>query len=239
LKSRKHGFPAICLASLAAGSAAAVWFFYAHGWLLYFGDAEAHLNTARRIVDSQTPGYEQLGRIWLPLPHLLMLPLVRIDTLWRNGLAGAIPSALCFVVAGTFLYAAARRLFDSTAAAAASTALFAANPNLLYLQATAMGEPVFFACLMALLYASGMARRRRGGAGLRAGNAGALRGMVSDSFCGGLLFADRRQASLCDGPGIRFAGGARSTAMAGAQLVADGRRAGFLSRSRLVVGDSA
>ena len=90
--------------------------------------------------------------MWLPLPHWLMLPLVRRDALWRTGLAGAIPSAVCFVVAGMFLFAAARRLFDSLLAAVAATALFALNPNLLYLQTTPMTEPPFLACLMALLY---------------------------------------------------------------------------------------
>jgi hypothetical protein len=154
LKTRKSSFFVPCLLLLSAWSASAVWFFYAHGWLSYYGDAEAHLNTARRIVDSRTPGYDQIGRIWLPLPHLLMAPVARVDSLWQNGLAGAIPSAICFVLAGAFLFAAVRRVFDSTAAAIAALALFAANPNLLYLQSTAMTEPVFFACLMALLYFS-------------------------------------------------------------------------------------
>ena len=67
--------------ALMLGSAGAVWFFYAHGWLLYYGDAEAHLNGARRVFDSQTPGYDQLGPPWLPLLHVLMLPFVRNDSL--------------------------------------------------------------------------------------------------------------------------------------------------------------
>ena len=46
------------------------------GYTLYYGDAEAHLNLARRVVDSRTPGLSQIGPVWLPLPHLLMLPLV-------------------------------------------------------------------------------------------------------------------------------------------------------------------
>jgi Dolichyl-phosphate-mannose-protein mannosyltransferase len=144
--------PSICLVLLAAWSAAATWWFYQKGELYNYGDAEAHLNMARRVLDSQTPGYEQIGRIWLPLPHLLMLPLARNDWLWRSGLAGSIPSGFCFVAAGVFLFVAARRMFDSTGAAAAAVALFAANPNLLYLQSTAMTEPIFAACLMALLY---------------------------------------------------------------------------------------
>jgi hypothetical protein len=156
---------------LTIWSALAVTFFYSHGWLLYYGDAEAHLNIARRIVDSRTPGYDQLGTVWLPLPHVLMLPFVRNDWLWHTGLAGAFPSAVCFVIAGTFLFAAVRLAFDCAPAAWAAMALFATNPNLLYLQSTAMGEPVFFACLMALLYLTVRFARTRGwraaaGAGL-------------------------------------------------------------------------
>ena len=133
-------------------SAAAVWFFFTRGWLLYYGDAEAHLNIARRIVDSRTPGYDQVGTVWLPLPHLLLLPFARVDAWWHNGLAGAFPSAACFVLGGTFLFAAVRRIFESTAAAVAATAVLALNPNLLYLQSTPMTEPVFLAALAALLY---------------------------------------------------------------------------------------
>jgi hypothetical protein len=124
------------------------------GWTLYYGDAEAHLNIARRILDSRTPGYDQIGTSWLPLPHLLALTLVGNDSLWRNGLAGAIPSSVCFVLAGVFLFAAMRRATQSSAAAFAALGLFALNPNLLYLQATPMTEPVFLAGLMAILYFS-------------------------------------------------------------------------------------
>ena len=137
---------------LAIWSALAVWFVYARGWMFYYGDAEAHWDIARRILDSRTPGYDQIGTVWLPLPHWLLMPLARVDAWWRGGLAAAIPSASSFVVAGGFLFGAVRRLFDSTAAAAASTALFAANPNVLYLQSIPMTEAVFWATLMALLY---------------------------------------------------------------------------------------
>jgi len=114
--------------------AAVLWAHHA-GWLLYYGDAESHLNHARRVFDSHTPGAEQLGTVWLPLPHLLMLPFVADDTLWCTGLAGAIPSAICFVIATTFLFAATLRLSESLATSAASAAVFALNPNMLYRQA--------------------------------------------------------------------------------------------------------
>jgi hypothetical protein len=159
--------------ALALWSAAAVWFVYAHGWVLYWGDAEAHLDIARRVVDSRTPGYEQIGTVWLPLLHFLLLPLVRVDWLWRTGLAGSIPPAVCFVAAGLFLFAAARRVFGSPLAAIAAVALFALNPNMMYLQSIPMMESVFTAALAALLYFTVRFRETQGwgavcGAGIAA-----------------------------------------------------------------------
>jgi len=136
---------------LGLWSAAWIWFFYRGGYLAYYGDAEAHLNIARRILDSRTPGYDELGSVWLPLPHVLMMIFARYDALWRSALAGSIVSGCSFVLAGAFLWATVRRVFDSYTAIAA-TLLFAANPNLLYLQSTAMTEPLFIASLLALLY---------------------------------------------------------------------------------------
>src|SRR3954468_16147198 len=113
----KRGPNLAVLASLILLSAAAVTVCHLNGWILYYGDAESHLNIARRMVDSRTPGYDQVGTVWLPLPHWAMLPFVRVDSLWRSGLAGAIPSALAFIAAGMFLFAAARRIFSDDSAA--------------------------------------------------------------------------------------------------------------------------
>jgi hypothetical protein len=141
---------AVCL--LAAIAAVAVFWCYRQGYLLYYGDALSHLNIARRMVDSRTPGFDQIGTVWLPLPHLLMLPFVGNDGLWRSGLAGAIPSSACFVIAGGFLFATVRRLFRSAAAAFAALLLFAFNPNALYLGSIPMTEMVFCAGFFALAY---------------------------------------------------------------------------------------
>ncbi len=121
------------------------------GFTLYWGDAEAHLNNARRIVEARNTGYEQLGSPWLPLPHVLMLPFVIHDSLWRTGLAGAIPGALCFTAAAVLLFAAMRRVLGTTAAWCAM-ALFVLNPNALYVQSIPMTEAVFFATLMGILF---------------------------------------------------------------------------------------
>jgi hypothetical protein len=137
---------------LAVLSVVATVFVNQSGWTLFYGDAESHLNIARRIVDSRTPGYDQIGTVWLPLLHVLTLPLVGNDSWWRSGLAGAIPSSACFVLAGIFLFAAMRRAAQSSSVAWAALGLFALNPNLLYLQSTPMMEPVFLAGFMALLY---------------------------------------------------------------------------------------
>ncbi len=157
---RRSNFAASPFASLAAvagllaavGAAVAL-FCARQGYTLYYGDAEAHLNIARRILDSRTPNGEQFGTVWLPLPHLLMLPFVQVDAAWKSGWAGVIPAWACFVAAGTFLYAAARRCCGPAAGFTAA-ALFAVNPNMLYLSSTPMTEPVFAAALAALLWAT-------------------------------------------------------------------------------------
>src|ERR1700719_5162959 len=82
--------PVAVVLLLSAISASAVVWCSSRGYTLYYGDAEAHLNIARRVIDSRTPGPEQLGTVWLPLPHLLMLPLVWNDRLWKTGLARVI-----------------------------------------------------------------------------------------------------------------------------------------------------
>ncbi len=140
------------VAVLATLSAAAIAFFYSRGELLCYGDATAHVNIARRIVDSRTPGWDQIGTVWLPLPHLLMLPFVRSEWMWRTGLAGAIPSGICYVLGGLFIFLAARRVFSSGAAATAACLLVALNPNFLYLQSAPMTEALLLASLAAVLY---------------------------------------------------------------------------------------
>jgi len=133
-------------------SAIAVWITYREGWTLYYGDAEAHLNIARRVMESRTPGYAQLGTSWLPMLHILMMPLVVHDDLWRTGLAGAIPPAVCFIAGVAFFFAAVRRVFAGAAAGAVAAAIYALNPNVLYLQSIPMTEVVFFTALAAVLY---------------------------------------------------------------------------------------
>lgn len=160
--SRSAAGPAVTVLLLVALSAGAIAFFYGHGCLLYYGDATAHVNIARRIVDTRTPGWDQIGSVWLPLPHLLMVPFVGSDRLWITGLAGSIPAGLCFVLAGLLFFLTARRVFHDAAAAASACLLLALNPNLLYLQSIPMTEAVFLAGLAGVLYFSVRFRETQG-----------------------------------------------------------------------------
>jgi hypothetical protein len=128
-------------------------FYFQRGDVLLYGDAVAHMNIARRVFDSKTPGLLQLGTVWLPLPHLLMIPFLLSDEMWRRGVGGSIPSMVAYVfgVIGMFRLVRgtlARNLEpDRPASLAAWVAalVYAANPNLIYMQTTAMGESLYLA----------------------------------------------------------------------------------------------
>ncbi len=133
---------AAVLAGCGAASIAAIAWSWRDGAMLNYGDAVAHLHIARRIFDSHRPGLEQLGSVWLPLPHLLLVPFVAVYAWWANGFAGVIPSALAYVFSCAGIYRLARRWLGR-AESALALAFLALNPNLLYMQTTAMTEPLF------------------------------------------------------------------------------------------------
>ncbi len=129
----------VALLSLAFAILASA-YSYRHDYIITYGDAESHLNIAKRVIDSLTPSFAQLGGIWLPLPHLLLIPFVHLNFLWRSGLAGSIVSGLCFIVSAVYLYKLAFLLTDSDGAAWFAALAFILNPNVLYLQSTPMTE---------------------------------------------------------------------------------------------------
>lgn len=131
----------VVASSVAASVLAAQWSWRNHAMLNY-GDAVAHLHIARRVIDSHRPGLSQLGSVWLPLPHLLMIPFVAVYAWWANGVAGLIPSALAYIAGCAGIYRLGRHWLRPLAAIVALL-FFALNPNLLYLQTTAMTEPLF------------------------------------------------------------------------------------------------
>ena len=145
---REEVLPVLVAALLVAAVALIVCL--AHGYLLLYGDAVAHLGIARRILDARYPGLAQLGGVWLPLPHLLMLPFIGRMEWWQNGMAGAWPSLASFVLSVLGFYRLARRMMPPLWALGA-TAFFALNPNLLYSATTALTEPLFLAIILWLV----------------------------------------------------------------------------------------
>ncbi len=67
-----------------------------------------------------------------------------MQALWRSGIAGAIPGMVAYVLGtlGVFRLVSGRA---PRVAAYVAAAIYALNPNLLYLQTTAMNEPIFLA----------------------------------------------------------------------------------------------
>ncbi len=128
---------------LAAGSAAAL-FYYRQGLTLSHYDAKAHLVVARRILDSLTPEYSQIGAVWLPLPHLLNFLPVQIDAFYRTGASAVAISVVAFAIACYAIGHLVLRVTGSRAAASLGVAAFALNPDVLYLQSTPMTEPLLF-----------------------------------------------------------------------------------------------
>jgi len=126
-------------------------FYFRRGDVMLYGDAVAHINIARRVFDSRTPGLLQLGTVWLPLPHLLMIPFLISNKMWQGGWGGSIPSMVAYVFGVIGMFRLVRGVLsregepDAAARIAAWTAagVYAVNPNLIYMQGTAMGEALY------------------------------------------------------------------------------------------------
>jgi len=175
----QRAYDAILLGVLAVLSLAALLWYYAHNELMLYGDAVAHINIARRVIDNRSwlSSFFQLGTVWLPLQHVAMLPLVWNNRLWQTGIAGSVPSMIAYVLGGMGVFRLVSGLTPtlsqkkgrdgvstsgaSLAPALVATAIYAFNPNLLYLQATAMNEPIYVAFFIwALVYLQEMLRAR-------------------------------------------------------------------------------
>jgi hypothetical protein len=108
--------------------------------LLYFGDAVSHIVRARQFIDSQQPGILNIGTVWLPLPHLLLLPFVAFDGLFYSGTAGAVIGIPLLIVTGLLLFSILGILTHSRSIAFLFALVFALNPNVLYIALTPMNE---------------------------------------------------------------------------------------------------
>lgn len=123
--------------------------YFSNGLGLSYNDARSHLDIGRRVVESLKPGLAQLGSVWLPLPHLLMVPTVWNDFMWHSGLSGALQSMVSFVATGMMIYYYLKRLSVPALGRLTAVVVFCANLNILYLQSTAMTELLLIATMTA------------------------------------------------------------------------------------------
>src|SRR5689334_8526787 len=159
-EQQKRDYLLLALLS-AAVSVAALIFYFRDNELLLYGDAVAHINIARRVFDSRTPGLFQLGTVCLPLPHVLEFPSFMSAGIWQTGLAAWIPF-MSESVAGTLGVFRLVAGLASRSAAWIAALIYALNPNLIYMQATAMGESLYLALFVwAAVYFSQFVRQAK------------------------------------------------------------------------------
>ncbi len=150
--ARAGVFNWILLFFLIAFSVVSWIYYYSHGYSLSYNDARSHLNVSRRVVDSLQPGLAQLGSVWLPLQHVLALPMIDIDVLYRTGLAGSLVSMVAYVGSAILLFGILRRLGVDNFTSFIGTLIFAVNQNLLFLQSTPMTEPLMLFTMLFTVY---------------------------------------------------------------------------------------
>jgi hypothetical protein len=127
----------------------AAWVYYLNeGLVLAHYDAKAHLVVARRVIDSLTPGWRQIGAVWLPLPHLIQILPTQIDVLYRTGAFGSLLSIACFAVAAWAMARLVLSITGSRLGAVVAATLVVLNPNLLYVHVTPMTEPLLLAATL-------------------------------------------------------------------------------------------
>lgn len=142
----------LILILLSVTSFLAFVYFYFNGLGIAYNDARSHLDIGRRVVENLKPGLAQIGSVWLPLPHFLMLFTVWNDFMWHSGLSGAIVSMFSYVGSGLYIWLILKKLKIGLIGRLAGVFAFAANANILYLQSTAMTELLFIFTFCAALY---------------------------------------------------------------------------------------
>jgi hypothetical protein len=123
-------------------------YYYQNGLGVAYNDARSHLDIGRRVVEGLQTGMAQLGSVWLPLPHILMTLTIWNNFMWHSGLAGAMFSMISYIGVGIIIFKFLEKLNVNIWGRIAGVAVFAFNPNVLYLQSTAMTELLLLFTMM-------------------------------------------------------------------------------------------
>lgn len=164
---RHRKYLAILMISIFAVGLSVAFYLYIvvdRHFLVYYGDAVSHMVGARKLVDwSENPGWQQIGTVWLPLPHFLLNPFTLIDEMFTTGFAGLAVSLPSVAATSALIYklivnqwenaARARGMYNSLSVIAfAAALLYALNPSIIYLGITAMTEAPFMLFFVASAY---------------------------------------------------------------------------------------
>src|SRR6266487_4029287 len=151
--NRRHSIM-ILIVTLTIGFISALYLYNLDKFsLLYYGDSVSHLVRAREFVDSTNPGlFEQMGTVWLPLPHLLLLPFTMIDLLFRTGFAGLAISLPSTAITSVFLYKIIKMHTRISYLPVVGALLYASNPNMIYMGITPMTEAPFMLFFVGAAY---------------------------------------------------------------------------------------
>ena len=148
---KKYEFRLV-LITLSLISVFAFIYFYLNSLGLAYNDARSHLDIGRRVIEGLKPGLAQIGSVWLPLPHFLMIFTIWSDFMWHTGLSGALFSMFSFVGCGLYIWQILKKLNVALIGRLGGVFAFAANANILYLQSTAMTELLFLFTFCAAFY---------------------------------------------------------------------------------------
>jgi len=111
--------------------------------LLYYGDSISHLVAGRKLVDWQNPGISQLGTVWLPLLHVVLIPAALNDSLFASGLAGTVINLPSLTLASFYVTRMTYNWCRSEKIAALTGLIFALNPSVIYMGLVPMQESLF------------------------------------------------------------------------------------------------
>jgi hypothetical protein len=173
---------AAVLAGIILVATGDLYFFYWRGLSNVYGDGIAHVEGARRLFDSLTPGYWEIGSAWLPLFHILAAPLALNQFLWKTGLAGSLVSAAAYIVAAWFLFRLSLAMNRNLSAAVVSLTAFLFCPSMAYLASVPLTEALNL--MWAVLTVYGLFRFRE------FGRTAALLGAGAAAFLGALTRYD-------------------------------------------------
>lgn len=111
----------------------------------WYADSLSHATIARRIFDDKAPGFQQLGTVWLPMPHLLLIPFVANTWMWSSGVGATCLGGLCSTATATALYRIVSRLGFGRWPRLIAVLVLLTDLGYQYVCTTALTEPVLIA----------------------------------------------------------------------------------------------